>query len=76
MRNLALILLCMNCGRRVDLKQESVRYDAYLSALPDLRPVPVDKVVELAVLQVNSASLPGLDATEVTQLYSDVEKLA
>lgn len=76
MRYILIVLLIAACGKRVDLKKEGARYDAYLAALPDLRPVPQDQPVELSVLQVRNSRLPDLEAKEVANLYSDVEILA
>lgn len=69
------VLLMVFCKKPFDLKVEEAKYDAYLAALPELRPVPKDKPVELAVHYVKADNLPELDVNERTRLYRLVEKL-
>lgn len=76
MRWLLITLVLIACGRKIDLKKEQTRYDEYITALPELKPVSTDKPVTLNVLVLDNPDLPGLDANEITQLYSDIAKLA
>jgi hypothetical protein len=68
------LLLCF-CNRRPDLKKEEARYDAYINALPELKPAAAPRVT-LHVHYVRADNLTGLASDERTQVYRDLIRLA
>lgn len=71
-RFLPLLLLCF-CAKPVDLKKEGERYDAYVAALPELKPVSPLLPLTLSVLYAEADNLPTLTAAERSKLYRDLE---
>ncbi|MBN8221787.1 MAG: hypothetical protein J0L53_12745 [Spirochaetes bacterium] len=72
----AVVVATVFCSKRIDLKKEGERYDAYVAALPELRPVPNYLPLTLSVLYAEADNLPTLTADERTRLYRNLEAKA
>lgn len=69
-------VILAGCSKPVDLKQEEARYDAYVSALPELKEVPRAGKVVLKVHYVERPQLPALDTNQREDLYRMTEERA
>jgi len=75
MRYLISFIVLLGCNKPYDLKKEEAKYDAYIEALPELKPVAAGSQVELKVRYLSEPRFADLNSDERKKLYSDVSAL-
>lgn len=73
MRRYLILAFLIACAKPIDLKKEGERYDAYVAALPELKPVSPYLPLTLSVLYVEADNLPTVTHDERAKLYRDLE---